>query len=82
MNNCFDIVEGINESPETKTCESSCQQRAPQIYVAVMSEVLDECVVNSKVATQSDTLSQDSRIKSKVEFPQAMFSENPRGHLH
>ena len=47
-----------------------------------MSEVFDECVVHSKIATESDTFSEDGGIKSKVEFPEAMFLEYPSGHLH
>lgn len=47
-----------------------------------MSEVFDECIIHSEVKTESDTFSEDSGIKAKVEFSQAVFLEYPGSHLH
>jgi len=44
------VVNGINESPKTKSCEPSCQQRSPKVHVALMREVFDQCVINPKIA--------------------------------
>lgn len=60
----LNVVNWVNEGPETDAGTCSCDQRASEVHLSLMGEVLDHEIVNSKIKSETNGFPDHCRVKS------------------